>query len=114
MITQDFIKSLKHWEIFASWVFENSPTSVYLSNGEWAKKQVRWVAVRWHIADWAIYYEDLYQDKCMVFWVAGVVSIRYCEWSKENIAKVWHKLPTRFVRDLIDVDNNALAHYRWD
>lgn len=113
MITQDFIKSLKPWEIFASWVFENSPSSVYLTDDDKAKKKVRWVAVRWQVPDWAIYYEDLYQDKCIVFWVPGVVSIRYCEWTNENIAKVWYKLPTSFVRDVIDVNDNALAHYRW-
>ena len=111
MITQDFIKSLKHWEIFASWFFENSPTSVYLSNDEWAKKQVRWVAVRWHIADWAIYYEDLFSNICIDF-SNNLISLGNTDWSDEAIKRQWHKLPKGYLRKVIRVDPQAFDTYR--
>ena len=112
MLTQEIINSAKEWDILASGIFENSPDGVYLTDDEKAKKQVSWVAVRWHIPDWAVYYEDLFENMHLDFGNPGIVSIKYEGWTNDVIAKHWHKLYKSYIKKILQVDQEALKSYR--
>jgi hypothetical protein len=99
-ITKKQIEDAKKWEILASGYLENSKDKVFLTSDPKAKKKVRYVAIRWCIADWVIYVENLYED--------------YIGRTDENIIKMWDKVPACRIRNIDDlyIKDEAIELYR--
>lgn len=102
MITRELLESLSSEDIIASGYFMNTPGDVYLADdygyGK-IRKLVRYVAVRGTVPDWAMYYEDLYED----------ISTH---WSDDKIARMGHKIPKSLVRNIVTISDEALNLYR--
>jgi hypothetical protein len=92
-ITQELINNKNWWDILARGSF-NWNLLDYNS-----KEKVNWVAIRWEIADWCIYHEDIWE-------------LSDFHWSDNQIAKVWSKFPKSLIRELVGVDDKAKASYR--
>jgi len=95
IINKEVLELAKPGDIIASWSFTDEGFTNM--GGTW--NEIRWVAVRGCIPDWAVYCEDLYDE-----WLS---------WSHTKISKVWTKVPTRIVLELFDkVSEKALNKYR--
>lgn len=104
-ISQSMIDNAKQGDIIASGIFKNSPEEVYLTNDKNARVFVRWVAVRWHIADWVIYTEWLFTNE---FNEEDISNHR----TDNSIASFWDKLSLYRVDKICILDDEARASYR--
>ncbi len=94
MLTIEQLKNIKPGEIFATGITVNAPKYIYLSNHRIGERIQR-VAVRGDIHDWTIYYQ--WESK----W-----------WTDTFIKKLGNKMYSKYVRDLVPCDDEALAMYR--
>lgn len=105
MLTKERLDKLSPG-VFDFGVFENSPDKVYLDDN--CRKVVRWVAVRWSVHDWVIYYEDLRTDSNFI-----ELSLSNQEhWDYDVIARMWHKLSKSLVRKVLKCNDEAFNLYR--
>ena len=97
-LTQEKIDKATPWEILAFGYFENTPEWVYLTNHKDSRKKVKFVAVRGEVPDWAIYYEDIFDN--------------WDHWENTRIARTWCKLLSCDIEKVMKVDELALKTYR--
>jgi hypothetical protein len=108
LITVDQLDQMEPHSIFAKGTFIDSPEGVNMSN---TGKEVRWVAVRGGIHDWAIYsqnpyYIDDFSPEVMAVGYSGV-------WDWEKIKEEGDKVHQEDnIRKLVPCDDGALALYR--
>ena len=93
--------------IFAQGTFIDSPEGVNIAN---TKKEVRWVAVRGDIHDWAVYAQNPYyvesdDPKVLAVGYGGV-------WDWEKIKREGDKIFSSNAKKLIDADEEAMKMYR--
>ena len=88
-ITKDMLEKGKDWDILAKWIFVDK----WNTNITGTKNYVNWVAVRWYIVDWAIYYSFFFSDDKM-------------------IAKHWDKIPKSMIKNIVDIDDFVFDKYR--
>lgn len=109
-ITIETLENASPGEIIASGFFENSPDEVYLTDHPKAGKNIKWVAVRWGIPDWCIYYEWLFQND----YDKKYANDGKWHWPENYIARQWSKLPTSYCKKIpwLELDDEVLKKYR--
>lgn len=90
-LTIDQLRAMQPGKIFATGVIPDGPDGVNMTN---SGKELRWVACRGGIHDWAIY----------IHW-----SENSAEWVKDNGDKVHGE---HYIRKLVPCDNEAFGMYR--
>lgn len=102
MITKNILEKAEPFSIIATWILENSEDQVFLERKrDGVKDFTRWVAVRWQIHDWCIYYAPVYDE-----------AYSYQNWSDEEIKREGDKLSKYFVNKVVVCDKEALDLYR--
>lgn len=92
MLTLKLLKSLEPHSIFATGICENSPAGAFITDDG---GELRWVAVRGQIHDWAIYVGRVDQ-------------------SEEDLRDVGDKIYTeQYITNLVPCDTEALKMYRY-
>ena len=105
LITQSMIENASEWDIIASGIFNNNCREVHLTDNLKARRQVRWVAVRGVIRDWAVYSEDLFTD------MQGFEDISDHR-DDDFIVERWHKVSLFRLDRFLELDDEAKQSYR--
>lgn len=106
MITKEILEKSEPWTIIATWLFENNEENVFLTR-DW-KKILKFVAIRWQIPDWCVYYEDPYRNESI--WI----DFKKVDWKNDiHIAQHWSKIYKSDIKKIIKVDEFAFKMYRW-
>jgi len=95
IINKEVLENASSWDIIASGYFTDEGATNICDTG----KELRWVAVRGGIPDWAVYYEPCYNE-----WLS---------WGNNTIKARWDKFPKHMVDELFDeVSKHAYYMYR--
>jgi len=98
IIDKEVIENASPDSIFAYWSFHDKGSTNICNTG----KELKWVAVRGWIPDWAVYFEPCYADEYSVV-----------PWSNNRIKNIWNKLPTIMLNEIFEhVSDKAIEVYR--
>lgn len=90
-ITLDLLNNSSPSEIIMKWEFRDS----WNTNICWTDKILKWVAVRWVIWDFAIYYENPYSNESEYY-------PNVWEWLDTRIAEQWDKFPLSYLDFILE------------
>ena len=94
IINKELLEEANSWDMIASGYFTDEGSTNICGTG----KELKWVAVRWWIPDWAVYYEYAWSELSR---------------GNDRIRKVWDKFPKSMVHELFDsVSPEAIKVYR--
>jgi hypothetical protein len=102
MIAQKLINNLSQWDIFSFWNFDWNLIDRWVN----VRSNVRYVAVRWMIADWVVYHEPIRDEE----YISN--SVMFGWYNDELIAKIGNKMPLDVLLQIEEVDDEAKKTYR--
>lgn len=98
IINKEVIEKASSGSIFAYGTFIDNGSTNICDTG----KELKWVAVRWWIPDWAVYFQPCYAD-----------DYSSVPWSDSKIKSIWDKFPKYMLAEIFEhVSDGAIQSYR--